>query len=103
MMKHADELARTSDPVIRSPTRYPWTNALARDYIETDLLTMIIVVFKNFDFGILLHMAQYSRGYFHNESMLTQILVTTGVIGSDVPWLECPACNALTWVITVTE
>ena len=26
-----------------------------------------------------------------------------GVIGSDVPWLECPACNALTWVITVTE
>ena len=22
-----------------------------------------------------------------------------GVIGSDVPWLECPACNALTWVI----
>ena len=29
--------------------------------------------------------------------------VTTGVIGSDVPWLECPACHALTWVITVTE
>ena len=28
---------------------------------------------------------------------------STGVIGSDVPWLECPACNALTWVITVTE
>ena len=27
----------------------------------------------------------------------------TGVICSDVPWLECPACNALTWVITVTE
>ena len=26
-----------------------------------------------------------------------------GVIGSDIPWLECPACNALTWVITVTE
>ena len=26
-----------------------------------------------------------------------------GVIGSDVPWLECPAYNALTWVITVTE
>ena len=25
------------------------------------------------------------------------------LIGSDVPWLECPACNALTWVITVTE
>ena len=30
-------------------------------------------------------------------------LCRTGVIGSDVPWLECPACNALTWVITVTE
>ena len=29
--------------------------------------------------------------------------IRTGVIGSDVPWLECPACNALTWVITVTE
>ena len=28
---------------------------------------------------------------------------STGVIGSDVPWLECPACNALTWVIAVTE
>ena len=26
-----------------------------------------------------------------------------GVIGPDVPWLECPACNALTWVIAVTE
>ena len=26
-----------------------------------------------------------------------------GVIGSDVPWLECPASNALAWVITVTE
>ena len=29
--------------------------------------------------------------------------VSVGVIGSDVPWLDCPACNALTWVITVTE
>ena len=29
--------------------------------------------------------------------------ICAGVIGSDVPWLECPACNALTWVITVTE
>ena len=28
---------------------------------------------------------------------------SAGVIGSDVPWLECPACNALTWVITVTN
>ena len=27
----------------------------------------------------------------------------TDVIGSDVPWLDCPACNALTWVIMVTE
>ena len=25
------------------------------------------------------------------------------VIGSDVPWLDCPASNALTWVVTVTE
>ena len=29
--------------------------------------------------------------------------ICSGVIGSDVPWLECPACNALTSVITVTE
>ena len=34
--------------------------------------------------------------YFQSKSL-------TGVIGSDVPWLDCPACNALTWVITVTE
>ena len=26
---------------------------------------------------------------------------SSGVIGSDVPWLDCPASNALTWVITV--
>ena len=31
------------------------------------------------------------------------IIPGPGVIGSDVPWLECPAYNALTWVITVTE
>ena len=41
MMKHTDGLVRTSDPVTRSPTRYPWTNALARDYIQTYLLTMM--------------------------------------------------------------
>ena len=27
----------------------------------------------------------------------------TGVIGSNVPWLDCPSSNAITWVITVTE
>ena len=32
-----------------------------------------------------------------------QFYLRAGVIGSDVRWLECPACNALTWVITVTE
>ena len=32
-----------------------------------------------------------------------QQYTNAGVIGSDVPWLECPACNTLTWVITVTE
>ena len=37
--------------------------------------------------------------YNYNERVDSQ----PGVIGSDVPWLECPACNALTWVITVTE
>ena len=35
--------------------------------------------------------------------MLLDAGFRAGVIGSDVPWLECPACNALTWVITVTE
>ena len=33
----------------------------------------------------------------------THTTFISGVIGSDVPWLECPACNALTWVITVKE
>ena len=37
------------------------------------------------------------------DSVLGATAGTTGVIGSDVPWLECPACNALTWIITVTE
>ena len=42
--------------------------------------------------------------YVHTTiSVLCIGLVDAGVIGSDVPWLECPACNALTWVITVTE
>ena len=31
------------------------------------------------------------------------MLTNAGVIGSDVPWLDCLASNALTWVITVTE
>ena len=48
----------------------------------------------------------YSRLRWDNESslMYKQALrnpYVTSVIGSDVPWLECPACNALTWVITV--
>ena len=30
-------------------------------------------------------------------------IVSAGVIGSDVPWIECPASNDLSWVITVTE
>ena len=36
-------------------------------------------------------------------NLIRRSLFHAGVIGSDVPWLECPACNALTWVITVTE
>ena len=39
----------------------------------------------------------------YSEILVHAALLRTGVIGSDVPWLECPACNALTWVITVTE
>ena len=39
--------------------------------------------------------------YLHYYSIINAI--PAPVIGSDVPWLECPACNALTWVITVTE
>ena len=27
----------------------------------------------------------------------------TGVVGSDVPWLDYPASNAIIWVMTVTE
>ena len=44
---------------------------------------MIFFIHKIVDFGISLHMAQYSRGYFYNVSMLIQILVTTGTKLSD--------------------
>ena len=45
---------------------------------------------------------------FGDMSLIVRICLScdqfiAGVIGSDVPWLECSACNALTWVITVTE
>ena len=33
----------------------------------------------------------------------TNDLRRPGVIGSDVPMIDCPVGNALTWVITVTE
>ena len=51
IMKHidTDELVRSSDPVIRSATRYPWTNALARDCIQTYLLTVMIFHYKCVD------------------------------------------------------
>ena len=32
--------------------------------------------------------------------LLTIIHIRAGVIGSDIPWLDCPASNAITWVIT---
>ena len=35
--------------------------------------------------------------------MTYAIALEAGVIGSDVPGLDCPACSDLTWVITVTE
>ena len=37
------------------------------------------------------------------EAYLWRSINRTGVIGSDVPWLDCPDSNALTWVITDTE
>ena len=44
-----------------------------------------------------------SACFYEPDSLLKGWSYNAGVIGSDVPWLECPACNALTWVITVTE
>ena len=38
-----------------------------------------------------------------SSTIISSVTSYAGVIGSDVPWLECPACNALTWVITVME
>ena len=35
--------------------------------------------------------------------LISSVGAFPGVIGADVPWLDCPAYNALTWVITVTE
>ena len=53
----------------------------------------------------MVHLLQQISSNNHNIGMYIRAKVHrhTGVIGSDVPWLECPACNALTWVITVTE
>ena len=44
----------------------------------------------------------------HNLNYIQFACLKSGVIGgpligSDVPWLDCPASNAITWVITVTE
>ena len=39
----------------------------------------------------------------HNKPQQTFLPSKPGIIGSNVPWLDCPASNALTWVITVTE
>ena len=45
----------------------------------------------------------YGQGKIAESQGKVREFLFPGVIGSDVPWLECPACNALTWVITVTE
>ena len=37
--------------------------------------------------------------YLYLHALVSRGVLHTGVIGSDVRWLECPACNALTWVI----
>ena len=48
-------------------------------------------------------MVNYIKLQFPTPLICHREVLDAGVIGSDVPWLECPACNALTWVITVTE
>ena len=56
-----------------------------------------ITIWQRFNLEILLEESGWGP-YFYLPSRRRP-----GVIGSDVPWLECPACNALTWVIAVTE
>ena len=36
----------------------------------------------------------------HNGTRLDFTRIYAGVIGSDVPWLDCPASNTMPWVIT---
>ena len=57
------------------------------------MYSVVICIQANFNLLVVL-------GYI---SVYSEYILLAGVIGSDVPWLECPACNALTWVITVTE
>ena len=37
------------------------------------------------------------------SSILAILCYSTGVIGSNVPGIDCPASNAIAWVITITE
>ena len=63
------------------------------------------VITKTSSFVIFFHAVFVSicLGLWYEPPYTQQSELWTGVIGSDVPWLECPACNALTWVISVTE
>ena len=45
----------------------------------------------------------YTAGHWYLQINSVCTYWFTGVIGSDVPWLDCPASNAIAWVITVTE
>ena len=56
---------------------------------------------------IALETGQSSQGTFEPTTLaykrMKQIRFGSGVIGSDVPWLDCPGSNAIACVITVTE
>ena len=73
-------------------------------YIRPEILWMWFMLFRTPEFKIgLENDIMCGLIYVNMCCPPVQISVISGVIGSDVPWLECPACNALTWVITVME
>ena len=76
-----------------------------RNYLLSNEITLLYynsVVAYGYGYGSRFP-PQACNPLYDSETLLFLIDNETGVIGSDVPWLECPACNAFTWVITVTE
>ena len=87
-------------------------NSLSIAFLAISDRYATLICFENFDkmaavghFGCPKFTFDHISGHFRSIQNFCGCFykMDAGVIGSDVPCLECPACNALTWVITVTE